>query len=173
MTEELAVTFDVPPELRAKVDEIIKKYHMALPFQMAEELFEAGLETTVVFHIVVRELRVHAARMAVMACEIEKREPRLDLWMQRAEEDIADAKVWLADMQKQEKDEEVDRCPVCAEAFQADDICAVDIELGVCHAACLEGSPTVDLDTGEPVPGSIPTFRYGEFIEPKKPEQRS
>lgn len=53
-------------------------------------------------------------------------------------------------------------CPICAEPLKVDDMCAVDIELGICHAACLEGSPTVNLDTGEPVDGSIPTFRYEE-----------
>lgn len=52
-------------------------------------------------------------------------------------------------------------CPVCAETMQPDDLCAIDIELGTCHAACLEGSPTVDLDTGEPIDGPIPSFQYG------------
>jgi hypothetical protein len=53
-------------------------------------------------------------------------------------------------------------CSVCAEPFKADDPCASDIELGICHAACLEGCPTVDLETGEPVEGPIPTYRYGD-----------
>lgn len=51
-------------------------------------------------------------------------------------------------------------CPVCEEAFKPNDECATDIELGTCHYACLEGSPTVDLDTGEQIDGPIPTFRY-------------
>jgi hypothetical protein len=53
-------------------------------------------------------------------------------------------------------------CPVCEAPLNPHDICAIDIELGICHAACLEGSPTVDLNTGEPVSGPIPTFRYDE-----------
>ncbi|KQZ81903.1 hypothetical protein ASD64_09115 [Mesorhizobium sp. Root157] len=53
-------------------------------------------------------------------------------------------------------------CPICLKPFKADDFCASDIDLGICHAACLEGSPTVDLETGEPVDGPIPTYRYGD-----------
>lgn len=52
-------------------------------------------------------------------------------------------------------------CPICAILFQPNDICATDIEMGTCHAACLEGSPTVDLETGDPVDGPIPTYPYG------------
>lgn len=55
-----------------------------------------------------------------------------------------------------------ERCPVCLVAFKPDDICATDIELGTCHAACLEGTPIVDLDTGEPSAGPISTYRYDE-----------
>lgn len=57
-------------------------------------------------------------------------------------------------------------CPVCAEPLAADDICATDIELGICHAACLEGSPVVDLDTGEPSDGPVATYRYGDLADP-------
>lgn len=53
-------------------------------------------------------------------------------------------------------------CPICTELFKPADLCSTDIELGTCHAACLEGSPTVDLETGDPVDGPIPTFRYDE-----------
>lgn len=53
-------------------------------------------------------------------------------------------------------------CPVCNGPLEPDDQCSIDIELGICHAACLEGSPTVNLYTGEPMPGPIPTFRYDE-----------
>lgn len=56
----------------------------------------------------------------------------------------------------------VDTCPICAEPLNDDDICATDIELGICHAACLDGSPTVDLETGEPTDGPIHTYRYGD-----------
>jgi hypothetical protein len=58
--------------------------------------------------------------------------------------------------------EQGDACPICAEPLNDDDICASDIEMGICHAACLEGSPTVDLETGEPVDGPMDTFRYGD-----------
>lgn len=57
---------------------------------------------------------------------------------------------------------DVDTCPICAEPLLDDDICATDIEMGICHAACLEGSPTVDLDTGDEVEGPMDTYRYGD-----------
>lgn len=50
-------------------------------------------------------------------------------------------------------------CPICVKPLKIGDECATDIELGTCHAACLEGSPTVDLDTGEPIDGPISTYR--------------
>lgn len=53
-----------------------------------------------------------------------------------------------------------DACPVCAVGFKPDDICATDIELGICHAECLDGAPIVDLNTGEPSVGPIDTYRY-------------
>ncbi|MDM9619108.1 hypothetical protein [Rhizobium sp. S96] len=56
-----------------------------------------------------------------------------------------------------------DACPICAEPLVPDDICATDIEMGICHAACLEGSPTVDLDSGEEIDGGkVDTYRYGD-----------
>ena len=55
---------------------------------------------------------------------------------------------------------EPDLCPVCEVPFKVGDMCSTDIELGRCHAECLEGSPTVDLETGEPVDGPIPTYPY-------------
>jgi hypothetical protein len=58
--------------------------------------------------------------------------------------------------------DEVAICPVCAEQIKPSDVCASDIELGICHAACLEGSPIVDLETGEPSDGPISTFVYEE-----------
>ena len=64
--------------------------------------------------------------------------------------------------------EEPDRCPICAEPFKADDQCAIDITEGTCHAACLEGSPVVDLDTEEPSDGPIWTFRYDSLPQPKE-----
>lgn len=59
-----------------------------------------------------------------------------------------------------------DACPVCAEAFKPEDVCATDIELGICHSACLEGSAVVDLNTGEPSDGPIDTYLYGETAAP-------
>ncbi|MBB3386007.1 MULTISPECIES: hypothetical protein [unclassified Rhizobium] len=63
-----------------------------------------------------------------------------------------------------------DRCPVCAEIIKPDDMCSTDIELGICHAACLEGSPHVDLETDEQLDGPIPTYRYGDLDQPKGAE---
>lgn len=64
------------------------------------------------------------------------------------------------------RDAEKPACPICAAAFEPEALCATDIELGMCHAACLDGAPTVDLDTGEPVDGPIATYRYGETGAP-------
>lgn len=62
---------------------------------------------------------------------------------------------------------DIDRCPICAVPFKADDICATDIELGICHAECLAGSPVVDLDTGDELPGAkVDTYRYGDTAAP-------
>ncbi|MDX0426317.1 hypothetical protein GOC88_26240 [Sinorhizobium medicae] len=59
------------------------------------------------------------------------------------------------------------RCPVCEEAFKPDDLCASDIELGPCHAECLEGSPIVDLNTGEPLPDAeLHTYPASEIMDP-------
>lgn len=56
---------------------------------------------------------------------------------------------------------EADRCPICAEPFIEGQLCALDIEMGEAHAACLEGSPIVDLATGEPKPdGRLMTWPY-------------
>lgn len=54
-------------------------------------------------------------------------------------------------------------CSICAKPFKADDLCASDIELGICHAACLEGCPVVDLETGDPTDGPIDTYRFGDI----------
>lgn len=62
--------------------------------------------------------------------------------------------------------DEIDRCPICAAAFKADDVCASDITEGTCHAACLEGSPVVDLETGKETGGKVDTYRYSEVMEP-------
>ncbi|MFG1364708.1 hypothetical protein [Xanthobacter versatilis] len=52
----------------------------------------------------------------------------------------------------------VGRCPICAEPFHMGDICATDIEMSTCHAACLEGTPVVELETGEEIDAPISTF---------------
>ena len=57
-------------------------------------------------------------------------------------------------------------CPVCAQPFNPDDLCATDIELGTCHAECLEGSPVVDLRTGDPIDGPMSTYRYRDVTAP-------
>ena len=57
---------------------------------------------------------------------------------------------------------DIDTCPICAEPLLDDDLCATDITMGICHAACLEGSPTVDLETGDEVDGPMDTYRYGD-----------
>lgn len=57
-------------------------------------------------------------------------------------------------------------CPICGEPFEQDALCATDITEGTCHAACLDGSPVVDLDTGEPIPGRADTFLWSPWPEP-------
>ena len=55
------------------------------------------------------------------------------------------------------------KCPVCNEAMNPDDLCATDVSLGICHAECLEGAPVVDLNTGEPMDGPMNTYRYSDL----------
>jgi hypothetical protein len=57
---------------------------------------------------------------------------------------------------------DIDTCPICDEPLKPGDVCATDITEGTCHAACLEGSPVVDLETGKPLAGKADTFVYGE-----------
>jgi hypothetical protein len=63
-------------------------------------------------------------------------------------------------------------CPVCANRLNPSDLCAVDIELGVCHFVCLEGTPTVDLETREPVDEKKSTFLYAT-LDPAPPAQNA
>lgn len=56
-------------------------------------------------------------------------------------------------------------CSVCEKPMRDEDLCASDIDLGICHAACLEGAPVVNLDTGEPFDGPIDTFTYGSLTK--------
>jgi hypothetical protein len=57
-------------------------------------------------------------------------------------------------------EEYTETCPICAEPFKLGDMCATDIELGQSHAECLEGCPTVDLETGEEIEGPITNYPY-------------
>ena len=50
------------------------------------------------FHVTVQDLRVATARLVVMACDIQQRQPRKDLWLRRAQEDLDEALAWLAAM---------------------------------------------------------------------------
>ena len=58
-------------------------------------------------------------------------------------------------------DDERGHCDICSQQINGPDLCATDVDLGTCHAACLEGSPVVNLDTGEPMPegAAIHTYR--------------
>lgn len=64
--------------------------------------------------------------------------------------------------------DEAYQCPVCLVEIKTGDLCSTDIELGTCHAACLEGSPTVNLETGVPIDGPIPTFVYQAEATPEQ-----
>lgn len=60
-------------------------------------------------------------------------------------------------------------CPICDEPFKPDDLCASDITEGTCHAECLEGSPVVDLETGDEVPGGkVDIYQYSEVMDPPR-----
>lgn len=96
--DEPPLIIDIPPELKGKVDEILDKYRMLAAMHMADELLEAGLELHIAMHLCVGQLRVSAARMAMLGCGVEKREPRRDLWLQRAAEDFDQAKEWFAQL---------------------------------------------------------------------------
>ena len=62
--------------------------------------------------------------------------------------------------------DELTICPICAVAFKPDDMCLTDIEMGTCHATCLEGSPMVDLETGDLLPEGSPPPSPFPFVEP-------
>lgn len=55
-------------------------------------------------------------------------------------------------------------CPVCEQAFALDDLCSTDIEMGVCHAACLERAAVVDLETGDPTDGKPDVYRFASLF---------
>jgi hypothetical protein len=64
------------------------------------------------------------------------------------------------------------KCPICDKPLRPDDLCASDIEMGAFHAECLEGSPVVDLDTGEETPDAkVDTFRAREIMEPGRQQR--
>lgn len=57
-------------------------------------------------------------------------------------------------------------CLICSKEIKDDDWCASDIELGVCHFECLDGSPVVDLDTGEEIEGGVlDKYQYKDLFE--------
>jgi Zn-finger nucleic acid-binding protein len=60
------------------------------------------------------------------------------------------------------------KCPICDIEFKPADVCAEDIEMGTCHAECLQGSPVVDLDTGEEMPegSKVDTYFFAELDDP-------
>jgi|GEM_PF-2296120 len=64
--------------------------------------------------------------------------------------------------------EQAEPCPICDQLFKPDDLCATDIEFGTCHAACLEGSTVVDLETREPLAegSKVATYRYEDAASP-------
>ncbi|WP_053249785.1 hypothetical protein [Ensifer adhaerens] len=76
--------------------------------------------------------------------------------------DIANLSMMIHQREEGDGAQSTSRCPICAEPFKDDDLCAADITEGTCHAACLEGSPVVDLETGEPTAGPASTFRFAE-----------
>lgn len=55
-------------------------------------------------------------------------------------------------------------CDICGQAIMGPDLCATDIDMGPCHAACLEGSSIVSLETGEALPDATPrTYRWDDL----------
>lgn len=64
----------------------------------------------------------------------------------------------------------IQKCPICDIEFKPADLCADDIEMGTCHAKCLEDSPVVDLDTGQELPeGSKPDTYFFAEMDGQKP----
>jgi hypothetical protein len=61
---------------------------------------------------------------------------------------------------------EIECCSICEKPFKTEDVCADDITEGTCHAACLEGSPVVDLQTDDELPdGKADTYLYGDVMD--------
>ena len=52
------------------------------------------------------------------------------------------------------------KCPVCAEPINIGDMCSMEIDMGSCHAECLDESQAVDLSTGEPIPGPVAAYEW-------------
>jgi hypothetical protein len=52
-------------------------------------------------------------------------------------------------------------CDICNRPIKDSDLCATDVDLGPCHATCLEGSPIVNRETGEVILDAKPDiYRY-------------
>lgn len=60
------------------------------------------------------------------------------------------------------RESETELCPICAKPLTAGHL-SFDVTEGTCHARCLDGSPVVQRDTGEPVapPGDL----RGDILE--------
>ncbi|MQU93815.1 hypothetical protein [Sinorhizobium meliloti] len=148
-------TFDLPPELRSRANEITGKYRMALATQMAEELVDAGVPMNLAFQITVGELAVGAARIAMMAClGLEKREPRRDLWMKRAEENFDDAREWFSNLM--------------AEGGISDPTADEYIDDATAHADILHGEGVarpLGVLASIPAPLQMDVPNFGHFIE--------
>lgn len=64
-------------------------------------------------------------------------------------------------------------CDICSQPIHGPDLCATDVDLGTCHAACLEGSPIINLETGEPMPeGTAPHVYRWDGLPQAKAETR-
>lgn len=75
-------------------------------------------------------------------------------------------------------DLDIETCPICLTPFQPADPCLSDVDMGTCHAACLEGSGRVDAE-GEPLPDDAPLpepYRYDSLTQARPmphPDQNS
>lgn len=63
-------------------------------------------------------------------------------------------------------------CDICGEPIKGPDLCATDVDMGPCHAACLEGSPIVSRETGEVLPDEKPHIYRWDDLPVAQPEAR-
>lgn len=104
------------------------------------------------------------AAIMLRRMELADQRERLDRIAARLDQLLADAeKLGITTTTPSTSDDDVERCPICDEPFKPEDTCATDITEGPCHAACLEGSPVVDLDTGNELPpGELDTYPHSD-----------